>query len=535
MKEEIPNVLNYLPKLRHDKFVNLRLFRMTLIVLVLIPASLSWQTISCDEHDEMDIMELVPPELRKGVARSLEAAGENAGEIEMAIRNLDGDERRAVCFLAAQLSYRCAVLPEGDGAVAKTDAQSVTEKLLTSHVKISFWARKKYPWAKLLREEAFFRYVLAYRGQTERLEDWRKTFWENQELRGIADAYADKFESAEGKEKSAVFRQMIHAFNEWLAGKVTYAPRGLPDLAPSELLEAGTGRCTDLTNAYLAILRTFGIAATGVRVIWWPKENGNHYWARVLDPVSEDWYDIDGGLKGELKDEYFRAYRFRQERPIAKAYIVVPGEEDGQISGFLRKHRDTLPLYINYYLVAQPVVDITLEFTDVSRVVLEDLQAGEIAYLSVFNHSQWREVAASLVSEDGKAVFENIGAYDVLYLPVYFKKEAEERIQIPAGDPFVLRADGVIERFVTELSRGAVLDKEVIIGKTDGKQCLLLKYWDGRQWKEIERIWSDSEGQILLKQPVAGILYVLWNEKDNNALRPFSVRMKEGNVVLEQY
>lgn len=66
-------------------------------------------------------------------------------------------------------------------------------------------------------------------------------------------------------------------------------------------------------------------------------------------------------------------------------------------------------------------------------------------YLSVFNQQKWQEVAWSELTNDNKAVFENIGG-DIIYLPTYYL--ANE--QIVAGYPFYLGLNGKITEIIPD-------------------------------------------------------------------------------------
>ena len=320
------------------------------------------------------------------------------------------------------------------------DHLSMDVEIFEDTVNLALQARNELPWCAELDMDVFIRYVVVHRGTTETLENWRAHFWYNESLRDRVQHYADQYrEAAYRQERSRVIRQLVYYLNtEYLANEVSYEPRGMPDLSPNELMAQGTGRCTDLTNALMAICRTFGLAVAGVRTIWWPRSDSNHFWAAIYDPAADEWLDVDGADGGEYSDAYFQVGR-RGDEIHAKLYWLDMDAVRGSIRQMLAN--DAHPTPIEHYLVELAQVDMTERYTPVGRIEQQtSLEYGTPAYLCVFNSGMWREVAATRVDDGGRIVFDNVGCRSgVLYLVRY--NDPETGAPVPIGRPGVLRAN----------------------------------------------------------------------------------------------
>jgi tetratricopeptide (TPR) repeat protein len=350
------------------------------------------------------------PDLERRIERAITIAGGNRSELEAALERAPADQREAVAFLVSQTGER---LYWTDRQQRIPDAAVITADLLLASVRLGYQARAAFPWAAEVGEDTFRRFVLAYRMTTEELTDWRSAFWNHPELRPLVDAYATRYRQAgSAPERSRVFREMLHELNTvWVGGHVPYAPRGLPDRNPLQAIEAKMGRCTDETNTLIAVLRTFGIAATGVRCVYWPGASDNHTWATVYDPAAREWLDVDAGQAGSADDPgYFHKFVRDPDRRVAKIYWVVPGEEEGEVRRALVLTGDeTYPPAIEKYLIAKPMVDRTDRYADVADLASAELPRETMVWLAVWNSGMWRPIAGARSSSDGRVLFRAVG------------------------------------------------------------------------------------------------------------------------------
>ena len=438
---------------------------ITLSICINAPSQETTQAESCALPDEPAVSALIEQSLLAGAivlpgellsellaspAWAVECSKEesaNRDALLESVRSLEGDEKKIGVHILRRMPYTYTEiftdLKEDEFGDHKfrmcPDHLLMDSETFLAHVRLSLEARKSLPWCADLSEEDFLCYVAAHRGTLERLEDWRSFFWNEPELHARVMEYADEYRAASSPEaRSAVFARLVHELNaKYLAVKAKYAPRGMPDLTPSELFESGTGRCTDLTNALLAIYRTYGIGSAGVRTIWWGRQASNHYWAAALDPASGEWYDIDGGLGGELSKGYLSVGRHGAEFHT-KVYWVDMGAVQGDVRKAVRD--ESHPWSIRHYLYGLPMLDKTERYTPVGTVEQEtELPEDTSVYLCCWNGGRWREVAVTRVTADGKVRFENVGCrMGILYVLMHTTKKGR---QVPLGRPGTLTAN----------------------------------------------------------------------------------------------
>ncbi len=387
----------------------------------------------------------VPEKYARDVQAALDFAGDNRTQLEDALhaaKEMTADHPDAfdaMCFTIGQTRHRGFLKGE-----FRLDCRNISAALLRGNLRLALMARDEFPWCKNLGQAEWLRFVLPYRCTTESLVDWRAFFWNQSEVQEKVKGYAAKYTQAQtDAEKIGIFDDMLFWLNTgWLAQRVSYAPRGAPDLNPLEALEAKQIRCTDLTISLICLLRTYGIAATSVRCIWWPKEKSNHTWTCVYCPIRKKWLDIESGLPGEKNEDYFAVYRNRKNKPIAKAYRVVPGEENGAVRRSLEIPRGEFwPASVDKYLVAKPMLDVTSEYTRTATAPFNGFSPGTLLYLAVWNDNEWHAVAGARAGEDGVVKFEQVDCYVCLYLLAHC---VAGELQ-PIAQPFTLCEDGTMK------------------------------------------------------------------------------------------
>ncbi len=382
-------------------------------------------------------------------AECSEAEARNRDALLAAYEAMPEDQKRVAASILRRLPYSYSEAIESENLDEEFGNHRLTfipdhlrmdAESFCDHVRISLEAREKMPWCADLSEVDFLHYVTPHRGTGEDLENWRKFFWNDEELQSKTAAYAREYrEAGSPEEKSAVFVRLVHYLNSvYLAGHCKYKPRGMPDLTPSQLFESGIGRCTDLTNALMAICRSYGICTVGVRTIWWPRADSNHYWAAVKDPINGKWYDIDGALGGELTPGYLTVGRHGNEFH-AKVYWVDWDAVQGPIRTML-DGEEIHPWAVQHYLQLLPMVDKTELYTPVGEITRKtSLKENTPVYLCCWNSDAWQEVAAARVDKQGVISFEKVGCRDgILYLMMRMDDEGH---LTPVGRPGILTSD----------------------------------------------------------------------------------------------
>lgn len=511
----------------------------------------NWMDILSGKNAEPSLIEFttlerfVPEGYVPQIRDILIQSGRNAPELLRAIDYFHNDpvKQKAVCYLLMQAPYRCFRAIDKDKMEIEPvrDVERISSEILIDTIELGFAARDKYPWAKELPAEEFFKFVLAYRGTAEQLENWRRAFWEDPELRLIFESYIKPYEAASKRKKSEIFREMMWKVNcEWIGGKVQYAPRGLPDYAPSELLAAKTGRCTDLVNLQCAVLRTHGIAVTGTREIWWPDAASNHYWTTIYNPASNSWFDVDAAAVAPLSEGCFDGYKFTRHH--AKVYRLVPGEENGNVSGYYRRHSQSADWAIENYLIDLPMIDVTAEYTKTAVINSTGFSSKEFVYLSVFNNGSWCPVAGSIADNSGWLSFNYAGCENVLYSFVTIETTGEgDEIVHPKARPFVLHDNGEMQY----ISGMAGDTHETVVEKLPPDTDITLLKWENMGWREAGSLRSDEDGRAVCRLSPE-VLYIILGPADipgeeaasgNDGFitRPFLLDNKNGEYIISYY
>lgn len=496
---------------------------------------------ACASRGSTVDVRMAPGYLQERIRMAFAHAGANRASLSQALEKANAEEREVLYVLLAQSPLRYHFRSTGEW---EPDAASASGALFGSHARLAVEARGTFPWTQALSEQDFRAFVAAYRMTTEEPSDWRPHFWNNTELEGTVQGFSIRMSAAgNDAERSRILRELVHFLNsEWLASRVRYEPRGMPDLAPEATLEQGRGRCTDLTNTAIALLRSYGIAATGVRTIWWPRQDSNHYWIGVLDPWTHLWYDVEGAAKGACDEEYFQCQRHNAAQPHAKVYRIVPGLERGRVSGLLQEEEGPLPPFVNFYLRSLPMEDVTRLYAPTLSVTLGEMPASRIVYLCVFNNGGWLEVAAERAGSDGRVTFRDVGSEDVLYLPTWTEPKDTRAVQKAAGRPFLLKADGRRVELGSVRPTATMAPAESFLAENPAPgRALELRQWQGDRFVKLREIPSSSGKQVEVSGLAPYQLYILWSPGTENAGegspvgRPFVLEETGGRWQLVAY
>jgi len=478
---------------------------------------------------EEQLLQKVRQDWRSAVKDALKLAGDNKKELLKALTEAkDALEFEVVAFTVAQSARRYFGYPPRP----QLDCRNLTAQMILKNARLAIEAWRKWPWAKKLDKDKFLRFVAAYRNETEKVCEFREHILGISDLAQKVSEFAKRYEAAADEEKAKVFRELVWFINTgWLAKKISYKPRRLPDLNPVETLKQGWGRCTDLTNTLVAVLRTYGIAATSARCPWWPKEDGNHLWTVVWSPDEKKWLSIDSACGGSLDSEnYFKKFMFSAKRPVSKVFVSVPGEERGENKKRCGDDIRALPPTFAWYLLGRPAVDWTDKFAKVVDIQYKGLERGKRYFLGVLNAGAWRAVDTAVANDDGVATFHKVGAqvellYAVCKLQLVPTRRGLRPALAPVGSPFILHTDGSRKAIVLP-SKFNGEKKEMEVPNLPAEREYTLYVWTKKGWKKAAKSKTDKEGKAHLKDMIPGALYILvYKSKKGQlrALRPFVV------------
>lgn len=289
------------------------------------------------------------------------------------------------------------------------DISVIKAEYLIENIDLAFETWKQNRWAKSLSFEAFCEHILPYRCGNEPINNWRKALMER--FQGLPEKMNDP---SNAKEASKLLSQDSH---DRVRFDTLYYLHPT-DQGFDEMLQAGKGRCEDISNMISYAMRANGIAVASDYTPAWANRDNNHAWNAHLDSQG----------RGNAEIENIAAKVYRKTYSIQKEAITLR-----------KKKEETIP----DWLAGVNFIDVTDQYFETSDVSVELIEEtpGEVsfAYLCVFNGGNWAPICSGDI-DSGKALFPNLGR-GIVYLPAYYQ---DKKIH-PAAPPFILTQEGKVE------------------------------------------------------------------------------------------
>ncbi len=203
------------------------------------------------------IILLITLSMGNDLDRALQTSGENRSELEKAINHAPKDQSKGMTWLISHM-------PDEDLKV-------MSAEFLLSNCDLAYNARNNTSWGRGLSDELFFEYVLPYANLNEKVENWRKDFY-NKFYPMVKDAKSSY---------DAVVILNKKMFDE--LGVIYSTKRPKADQAPYESISAGMASCTGLSILLIDACRSVGIPARFVGTPLWHNNSGNHSWVEIWD------------------------------------------------------------------------------------------------------------------------------------------------------------------------------------------------------------------------------------------------------------
>lgn len=254
----------------------------------------------------------VPKEYHALIDRTIATAGDNAKELERALKEVPRNEREGMAFL---ISY----MPE-------RDARSLSADFLLENVQYAYKARAEFPWAKEVPDSVFLNDVVAYVNLNEARENWRKDFYE-------------RFKKYVAPCKT--MREAIDSVNKNVRDEllVDYnTKREKPDQAPYESMRQHMASCSGLSILLTDAFRAVGIPSRVAGTPAWHDDRGNHNWNEVWidgqwrfteyypsDDLDQSWFLTDAGKA--VKEDVRKAIYAASFKPTG-CYFPLVWDED---------------------------------------------------------------------------------------------------------------------------------------------------------------------------------------------------------------
>lgn len=254
----------------------------------------------------------VPKEYHALIDRTIATAGDNAKELERALKEVPRNEREGMAFL---ISY----MPE-------RDAKTLSAAFLLENVAYAYKARAEFPWAKEVPDSVFLNDVVAYANLNENRESWRKDFYE-------------RFKKYVAPCKT--MREAIDSVNKNVRDEllVDYnTKREKPDQAPYESMRQHMASCSGLSILLTDAFRAVGIPSRVAGTPAWHDDRGNHNWNEVWidgqwrfteyypsDDLDQSWFLTDAGKA--IKEDVRKAIYAASFKPTGSYFPLVWDED----------------------------------------------------------------------------------------------------------------------------------------------------------------------------------------------------------------
>lgn len=472
------------------------------------------------------------------IAEALQAAGDNAPQLQEVLDAFSGHKRIAARFLIGHMvgkGYIVTELQDAKGNVIDfdplayanfeasrnaiealekkhgalefkrekkiEDVKTVTATYLKNHIDRSVDAWMRRPADKRVSFEAFLHYVLPYRGSQEPIDDW---------LDPLLRRYAPRAEKHLDGEKLG---ELYTWLKKDIAKRVRFNSRYYlhpTDQGFTEMGRSGMGRCEDITNMQTYAARALSLATAADYTPYWGRGDNNHAWNVLLNK--------EGIGFTPAYSHAAKVYR--------KTYAI---------------QRDSLPFDLpegreapNRFMASTTAVDVTDQYgatTDVTVGIAKAHASEKHAYLCVFNGGTWKAVQWGRI-QDRRVTFERMGR-NIVYLPAIHDGEklvatAAPRFVAKDGDVIALPGEGA----PTSVIAGAVRPKRKNVDTLETKPTSFLDegaIYVLKRWDVAKGDWHIVGGGTATTEPMtfdalpADALYWLVPKESRRLERPWTI------------
>lgn len=303
------------------------------------------------------------------------------------------------------------------------DTDAISSDFLINYINQAFKARQN-PWAKEVSFEDFCNYVLPYRNNMAKLEDWRSM---------ILEKYKWIYDSIKPETDILEVAKLLNKDTE-LAFSNGLSRYPIP-ISTTNILRAGFGNCPDMSNYKAMVMRAFGIPTSIDYIPQWGDDHQAHTWNSIQDKHG-NWVDfgevaIDSNARVAYK--YRLAKVFRKTLHKNQLWLDLQATVNNELPSFFSNARNT---------------DVTRQYVPVTNVNLQmkGIPKGKkVVYLCTFNNKDFTAVDFAIINKKKLAVFTDVGR-NLLYFPMYYS----DNTFISANEPFIITKKGAIQHITPE-------------------------------------------------------------------------------------
>jgi Transglutaminase-like superfamily len=364
------------------------------------------------------------------------------------------------------------------------DNQVISSEFLIRNVEDAFLAWQTFPWSQDYSFEVFKEFILPYRGSNEPIPSsniWRQEFMER-----YSDLTDQMLDPADPIEAASIINLELRS---WFKFNEIYYLHPT-DQSVEEMQKTCLGRCEDMTNLALAVMRANGIAVTSDYTPHWADSGNNHAWNAV---ITHDEKAIP--FMGCEADPGKYSIRNR----VAKVYRKTFDKQPNNLASLLKENEKA-----SGWLKSEHYVDVTAKYTKtvdvefkLNRVIPDSIR---FAYLCVFNSGEWQAIQWSKI-ENRSVNFIGMGI-DLCYLPMILKDEEF----VPIGVPLILQKDGQVKFLRGNRSIQDIIllstTKKKIANATEEKQIVHLNEGSEYELFYWQDEWQSAGKQIAAIEPM---------------------------------
>ncbi len=329
------------------------------------------------------------------------------------------------------------------------DLQYISSDFLIHHIDYCFHVWQEYPWCKDIDFDTFCKYILPYTTSN--------CYWEQ-----ASDFFEQKYATLRDTVSHKSYKDIGTIISEdidktFVQNWVLFSQKhkGLLPTTFKNLATAQIGTCLEANIYKIAALRANGIPAALNTFPNWGNANSSHFWTEIIgDEHIDKLYDNTQRpyvSKSDIlvdnifwKNTYSPALKdlptyasIQYCRTIPKVYRI--NYEIQQNSLALHAKEEIPDFFKNPGI--EDITDKYIVCRDIEVPLWEGKHKKEYVYLCCYDDNNWIPVCWSLPRKK-RALFPKVGV-NVLYLPAYY----ENGTIIPAGDAFILTAEGEIKHF----------------------------------------------------------------------------------------
>lgn len=309
------------------------------------------------------------------------------------------------------------------------DLTSIKADYIIENIEDALSQKELRVWNNSLTQNQFCELILPYRIGDEPLSTWRSAYREKYKY--LSDALSGLTNSVEAAEiVSRAIDKM--KYNQQLE---------IPHRSALNLLHANVGYCRDECDRTLYAMRAFGIPVAIDRILASPDIGNTHEWNVVYDTDDKIFRMFDNYRHPPTRDSIHY-----DDRRKGKVYRDCHFLDITRLEKF-KDVEDAPPELLNPYLT-----DVTSEYFGHNHAKMHSKTPLSDVYLGVFTPSGYLPI--DIATTDKNEITFNDIEPDVIYFPI----TRNDNRYLPVSDPFLLRKNGEVHKFIADTTCFTTID-----------------------------------------------------------------------------